>query len=71
MWLGKWNPKRDREPDKSDENAFKQYLISKYERRSWYRSPSEPTKEDTGKTETKPEPKILPPPSSKVRKRKG
>lgn len=65
VWLGKWNSKRDREPDKSDENAFKNFLISKYERRTWYVDPKEAVKKEE-KTTPKPEPKLLPPPTSKV-----
>lgn len=65
IWLGKWNSKRDREPDKSDEAAFKGYLVSKYERRSWYVDPKEAVKEEERST-PKPEPKLAPPPSVKV-----
>jgi len=65
IWLGKWNSKRDREPDKADESAFKNFLIAKYERKSWYVDPKEALKEETN-TEPKPEPKLNPPPSSKV-----
>lgn len=62
VWLGKWNPKRDREPDKKDEVAFKEFLIAKYERKSWYCSPAEVKKEE--KELPKPEPKLQPPPPS-------
>lgn len=67
IWLGGWNPTRDREPSKKDEQAFKQFLITKYERKNWYRSPSEVAKETPSPTpETKADHKIEPPPS-KVR----
>lgn len=62
VWLGKWNPKRDREPDKKDEVAFKEFLIAKYERKNWYCSPAEVKKEE--KELPKPEPKLQPPPPS-------
>ncbi len=64
VWLGKWNTKRDREPDKSDETGFKSFLISKYEKRTWYVDPKEVVKEE--KTTPKLEPKLAPPPSTKV-----
>ena len=60
IWLAKWNPKVDREPEKRTELAFKEFLINKYERRQWYVSPSEAKKEE--KTEPKPGPKLQPPP---------
>ena len=62
IWLGKWNPKRDRDPDKRDEVAFKEFLITKYERKNWYCTPAEIKKEE--KELPKPEPKLQPPPSS-------
>ena len=62
--MGRWNPRRDRDPDKKDEVAFKEFLISKYERKHWYVSPAELKKET--KESPKPEPKLQPPPSSKV-----
>ena len=62
--MGSWNPSRDREPDKKDEQAFKEFLISKYEKRNWYKSPSEVAKESaTPAQETRTETKIGPPPS--------
>lgn len=64
--MGSWNPSRDREPDKKDEQAFKQFLITKYERRNWYKSPTEVAKEEPAPSGVKAEPKIEPPPSSKV-----
>ena len=68
MWMGNWNPTRDREPDKKEEQLFKQFLISKYERKQWYKSPAEVKKEEPAAPEAKVEAKIQPPPSSKVRK---
>ena len=44
--MGKWDPKKDREPDKKNEVAFKEYLIAKYERRSWYKSAADIKKEE-------------------------
>lgn len=45
-WMGKWDPKKDREPDKKNEVAFKEYLIAKYERKSWYKSAADIKKEE-------------------------
>lgn len=65
--MGTWNPTRDREPDKKDEQAFKQFLITKYERRNWYKSPAEVAREEPAPVQAdKAEHKIGPPPSSKV-----
>jgi hypothetical protein len=44
--MGKWDPKKDREPDKKNEVAFKEYLMAKYQRKTWYKSPSEVKKEE-------------------------
>jgi hypothetical protein len=67
IWLGGWNPTRDREPDKKEEQAFKEFLITKYERRNWYKSPSEVAKEEAAPVqEVKTDAKLGPPPS-KVR----
>ena len=65
-WSGKWDPKKDREPDKKNEVAFKEYLISKYERRSWYRSPAEVKKEEQQAAPTADQAK-LPPPTTSVK----
>ena len=66
--MGGWNPTKDREPDKKEEQAFKQFLISKYERKTWYKSPELVLKEEQTATVQAPkaEPKLTPPPS-KVR----
>lgn len=65
--MGNWNHSRDREPDKKEEHAFKEFLISKYERKQWYKSPADVKKEEeTVPAPAKPEPKIQPPPSTKV-----
>ena len=65
-----WNPRRDKEPDKKDEIAFKDFLVSKYERRVWYVNPSEVRKKEDKVESPKPEPKLQPPPAaSKVRLR--
>ena len=71
--MGTWNPSRDREPDKKEEQAFKQFLISKYERKQWYKSPAEVKMEESAaaQQENKVEAKIQPPPSSKVSGRCG
>lgn len=68
MWLGNWNPAKDRETDKKEEQLFKEFLITKYERRQWYKSPAEVKREEAAtKTEVvKAEPKLQPPPSTKV-----
>ena len=67
--MGTWNPSRDREPDKKEEQLFKQFLITKYERKQWYKSPAEVKREEaTPEKEVKVEAKIQPPPASKVRK---
>ena len=70
VWLGTWNPSKDREPDKKEEQAFKEFLITKYERRQWYKSPGEVKREEeTTKavaSSAKAEVKIQPPPSSRV-----
>ena len=71
VWLGTWNPSKDREPDKKEEQAFKEFLITKYERRQWYKSPGEVKREEettkavasSAKAEVN---KIQPPPSSRV-----
>ena len=63
IWLGTWNPSKDREVDKKNEQAFKQFLLTKYERKQWYKSPQEVVREDASKQEVKAEPKIQPPPS--------
>ena len=50
--MGTWS-RRDREPDKKDERAFKAFLQDKYERKRWYRDPSEVRREkEAGSTET-------------------
>jgi len=72
VWLGNWNPSRDREPDKKEEQAFKEFLVTKYERRQYYKSPSEVRREQEANkpaATAKPpaEVKILPPPGSRVR----
>lgn len=41
IWMGRWDPRRDREPSKKDEQAFREFLRDKYERKKWYRDPSE------------------------------
>ena len=68
--MGKWNPRHDKDPSKKDEVGFKEFLISKYERKQWYRSPSEVKKERENGSNSAPPPvteaKLLPPPSSKV-----
>ena len=67
--MGNWNPSKDREPDKKEEHAFRQFLISKYERRQWYKTPAEVKKENESSSvqQTKVEPKLQPPPpNSKV-----
>ena len=73
VWLGNWNSSKDREPDKKEEQAFKEFLITKYERRQWYKSPSEVRREEEVNkpaATAKPlaEVKIQPPPGSRVRK---
>ena len=62
--MGKWNPRKDREPDKKNEVAFKEYLIAKYERKAWYRSPADIKKEEQQATPTTEQTKVLPPPTS-------
>ena len=68
--MGRWNPRQDKEPSKKDELAFKEFLISKYERRQWYHSPAEVKKERETNDNTASSPaveaKLLPPPSTKV-----
>ena len=66
--MGMWNPAKDREPDKREEQTFKQFLISKYERKQWYKSPAEVRMEESASAgqENKVEAKLQPPPSSKV-----
>ena len=66
IWSGKWDSKKDREPDKKNEVAFKEYLISKYERKTWYRSPAEVKKEEQEATPTADQAK-LPPPTTSVK----
>ena len=41
VWLGRWDPKQDREPDKKNPVTFKEYLVAKYERKQWYTEPGE------------------------------
>lgn len=41
VWLGRWDPKQDREPDKKSAVVFKEYLVAKYERKQWYVEPGE------------------------------
>ena len=67
MWLGKWNSAKDREPNRKEEDLFKEFLCTKYERRQWYKSPTQVRKDEASKSEVvKTETKLLPPPSSKV-----
>ena len=68
VWMGRWNPRHDKDPSKKDEVAFKEFLISKYERKQWYRSPADIKREREKENNTPPatETKLLPPPSSKV-----
>ena len=49
IWMGNWDSRRDREPDKKDEQAFKEYLRDKYERKKWYKDPNEVKKEIASK----------------------
>ena len=66
--MGRWNQRHDKEPSKKDEVAFKEFLISKYERKQWYRDPVDVKRERDSDAGTTPaaEPKLLPPPSTKV-----
>ena len=68
--MGRWNPRQDKEPSKKDEVGFKEFLISKYERKMWYRSLAEVKREREGQNNQSSTPtteaKILPPPSTKV-----
>jgi Arf-GAP domain and FG repeat-containing protein 1 len=67
VWMGRWNPRQDKEASKKDEVAFKEFLISKYERKMWYKA--EVKRESEAKNESSTptaEAKILPPPSTKV-----
>lgn len=67
VWMGRWNPRHDKEPSKKEEVAFKEFLMAKYERRQWYRDPGEVKKEKEKESNAPaPEPKLLPPPSVKV-----
>ncbi len=70
VWLGNWNPSKDREPDKKDEQAFKEFLCTKYERRQWYKSLAEVRREEESNKAPPPsaksEVKIQPPPGSRV-----
>lgn len=64
--MGSWNSSKDREVDRKNEQAFKQFLLSKYERKQWYKPPEvvrEDTSKQEAKQEAKAEPKIQPPPS--------
>lgn len=65
-WMGKWDPKKDREPDKKNEVAFKEYLIAKYERRSWYKSAADIKKEEQQASPTTDQTK-LPTPTTSVK----
>jgi hypothetical protein len=67
IWMGRWNQRHDKEPSKKDEVAFKEFLISKYERKQWYRDPEAVKKERVSDADTTPaaQPKLLPPPSTK------
>ncbi len=64
IWMGNWNPAKDREPDKKQEMAFKQFLMSKYERKQWYKSPAEVKAATAATVQTKVEQKLKPPPST-------
>lgn len=70
MWMGNWNPVKNREPDKKDEHAFKEFLVQKYERKQWYKSLSEVKREEesasSAQVEKPEQTKIQPPPSSRV-----
>ena len=69
IWMGRWNPRQDKEPSKKDEVAYKEFLIAKYERKQWYRSAAEVKRErekESGSGTPPVEPKLLPPPSTKV-----
>lgn len=64
-WMAKWDTKKDREPDKKNEVAFKEYLISKYERKTWFKSLSEVKREEQEQVKTPTEqPKLAPPTTS-------
>ena len=63
-WMGKWDPKKDREPDKKNEVAFKEYLMSKYQRKTWYKSPAEVKKDEQQVTPATGQVKIQPPTTS-------
>ena len=65
--MAKWDPKKDREPDKKNEVAFKEYLIAKYERKSWYKSPSEVKREEQQQASTPMEQPKIPPPTTSVK----
>ena len=66
-WMGKWDTKKDREPDKKNEVAFKEYLIAKYERKSWYRSPAEIKREAEQQVTPTADQAKLPPPTTSVK----
>lgn len=62
--MGKWDSKKDREPDKKNEVAFKEYLIAKYQRKTWYKSPTEVKKDEQQVTPATGQVKIQPPTTS-------
>ena len=68
IWMGRWNPRHDKEPTKKDEVVYKDFLIAKYEHKQWYQSPPEvKTEREKDNVSAQPvEPKLLPPPSIKV-----
>ena len=67
IWMGHWNPRHDREPNKKDEIAYKDFLIAKYERKQWYQAAEVKKEKEKDNVSTQPvEPKLQPPPSVKV-----
>lgn len=69
VWLGRWDPSKDKEINSKDERIFKEYLRDKYERKKWYRDPSEVRKAkspDPPPASTTPKTTIISPPT-KVR----
>ena len=62
--MNTWNPKNSREPDKKDDVAFKDFLITKYQKKQWYKSPAEIKRESEANGPPKPDPVLQPPPPS-------
>ena len=66
VWMGTWDPRKDREVDSKDEQRMKDFLRDKYERKKWYRDPGDIKKDSSSKSPETVSTSPLPLPPSKV-----